>query len=490
MDTPAPLPFTLLLRPRVVATPTRAAEAPERHDFQTRLGALIRDLPESSWLIFDSVFLAIGLRMGYAWVGVTSQGYGPAHLSLAAGSALLISIHVLASLVFGLYERETLWSRARVITRTFLVTTATLIITSAAVYVLLYATISRRVLMVATAFYLVTSIAGRLSLGQCMRQVKRGVLVIGPRGLYESLREARFHGQLWEYDLVGYLSDRPEDHAPAASGYRGSNWQLDRLFSGHAITDIVVSSDLSHDPDLMGWVTPHLEQGCRVTNEATFYEKATGQILLDRIRPDWFLSADLEVSRCSTLMLKRLFDMAVAVVGLLVSLPVAVLIALCIKLNDRGPVFYSQWRVGRHGQIFRLYKFRTMRPNAESAGSVWARQRDDRVTRVGGFLRKARLDELPQLWNVLMGRMSIVGPRPERPDIVDDLCHRIPYYDERHLVKPGLSGWAQINYHYGATVEDARRKLQYDLYYLKNMSLELDLVILLRTLGTFLRGAR
>ena len=173
---------------------------------------------------------------------------------------------------------------------------------------------------------------------------------------------------------------------------------------------------------------------------------------------------------------------------MIVSLPLWPLIALCIKLDDGGPVFYSQNRVGQNGRVFRLYKFRTMIVNAENGESVWASRNDPRCTRLGRWLRRSRLDELPQLYNILVGDMAVVGPRPERPAIVLELTKTLPYYDLRHVVKPGLTGWAQISYRYGASLEDSRRKLQYDLYYLKHMSLELDVVILFRTVGTFLRG--
>jgi lipopolysaccharide/colanic/teichoic acid biosynthesis glycosyltransferase len=173
----------------------------------------------------------------------------------------------------------------------------------------------------------------------------------------------------------------------------------------------------------------------------------------------------------------------------IVSLPLYPLAALAIKIEDRGPVLYSQQRLGRNGQIFKLYKFRTMRVDAENGRSVWARRSDPRVTRVGRLLRRTRFDEFPQFINILLGHMSVVGPRPERPEIVTELCRHIPFWSERNLVKPGLTGWAQISFRYGNTIDDARRKLQYDLYYLKHMNLELDIIILFRTLGTFLRGA-
>jgi lipopolysaccharide/colanic/teichoic acid biosynthesis glycosyltransferase len=220
-----------------------------------------------------------------------------------------------------------------------------------------------------------------------------------------------------------------------------------------------------------------------------FFEKSTGQILADQITPHWFLFADLKLHFDEVAVLKRASDLIVATVGLLVLLPLLPFIALAIALDDRGPLFYSQDRVGQNGRIFRLFKIRTMRTNAENGESLWATRNDPRVTRVGRFLRRTRLDEFPQFLNVLLGQMSIVGPRPERPDIVQRLSEQIPYYAERHLAKPGITGWAQISFRYGSSVADARRKLQFDLFYLKHACFELDLIILLRTLGTFLRGA-
>ena len=202
------------------------------------------------------------------------------------------------------------------------------------------------------------------------------------------------------------------------------------------------------------------------------------------------MAADLTAHLQEYAVVKRLFDFTVAAVLSLVSLPIGAFIALCLWLEGKGPVFYSQTRVGRGDREFTLYKFRTMRDDAEAGGSTWASANDPRVTGLGVLLRRLRLDELPQLWNILKGEMAIVGPRPERPEFVEPLGMLIPYYDMRHLVKPGLTGWAQIHYPYGATIADARRKLQLDLYYIKHACLELDLIILLRTLGTFFLGSR
>jgi len=183
---------------------------------------------------------------------------------------------------------------------------------------------------------------------------------------------------------------------------------------------------------------------------------------------------------------KRLLDVVLGTLGLMIGLPILALVALAVRLTSSGPVFYHQRRVGLHGRIFTVHKFRTMREDAEAkTGPVWASKKGDpRVTPIGRFLRRSRLDELPQLWNVLKGEMSVVGPRPERPEFVTDLTRDIPYYGQRHVVRPGLTGWAQVRYTYGASAEDALQKLQYDLYYIKNLSIALDLYIIFETIRT------
>jgi lipopolysaccharide/colanic/teichoic acid biosynthesis glycosyltransferase len=188
--------------------------------------------------------------------------------------------------------------------------------------------------------------------------------------------------------------------------------------------------------------------------------------------------------------LKRVIDVAAALAGLLITGSLFPLIAAAIRVESRGPSIYRQQRVGVHGRVFTLFKFRTMWQDAEANGARWAAPGDPRVTRFGRLLRRTRIDELPQLWNVLRGDMSLVGPRPERPEFVERLAQAIPHYRERNLIKPGLTGWAQIQYGYGASVEDARRKLCYDLYYLKHRCTDFDFAVIFRTIGTFLLGAR
>lgn len=232
--------------------------------------------------------------------------------------------------------------------------------------------------------------------------------------------------------------------------------------------------------------------GVRFDHLASVYEEYTGKIALENLRPSWFIFSTGFRKQEWLLTAKRLFDLFAAVLGLLIGFPIMVLVALAVKLTSRGPVFYHQMRVGQHGSHFLLHKFRSMKTDAESrTGAVWASVDDTRVTPIGRFLRRTRLDETPQLWNVLIGEMSLVGPRPERPEFIDDLTKQIPFYVERHVVKPGVTGWAQVRYSYGASVEDALQKLQYDLFYVKNFTLALDLLIVFNTVKTVLqrRGA-
>ena len=233
--------------------------------------------------------------------------------------------------------------------------------------------------------------------------------------------------------------------------------------------------------------------GVRVHDMPTFLERETGRLDLASTSPSYLIFADgFSAGERLTRMLKRGFDVVMASLILVATLPLILLGALAVRLDSPGPAFFRQTRVGLFGQPFAIYKLRSMRIDAEAAGAVWASRNDPRVTRIGNILRKTRIDELPQLWNVLKGDMSFVGPRPERPEFVDDLARQIPFYGERHIVKPGITGWAQLNFPYGASVEDARGKLEYDLYYVKNYSPFLDLLILIQTLRVVLwfDGAR
>jgi exopolysaccharide biosynthesis polyprenyl glycosylphosphotransferase len=226
---------------------------------------------------------------------------------------------------------------------------------------------------------------------------------------------------------------------------------------------------------------------------ASVYEEYTGKIAVETLRPSWLIFAPgFSKSRLLTLV-KRMLDVVAAIVGLTLTAPLMLAVAGAIRVTSRGPVLYHQTRVGQHGRLFTIHKFRSMRTDAEAlTGPVWVNTRHDpRVTPIGTWLRRFRLDELPQLWNVLKGDMSLVGPRPERPTFVAQLTQQIPFYGQRHIVRPGLTGWAQVRYTYAASVEDALQKLQYDFFYIKHLSIAFDLYIIAATVKTVIhrRGA-
>jgi len=234
--------------------------------------------------------------------------------------------------------------------------------------------------------------------------------------------------------------------------------------------------------------------GVHVTDISTFLERETGRIDLDTLHPSWLIFSDgFSSGRQLQMLLKRGFDIVASAILLILVSPLILVTALLVKLDSRGPAFYRQTRVGLNGRRFVILKLRSMRSDAEAGGAaIWARKGDARITRIGRIIRLVRVDELPQLWTVLTGDMSFVGPRPERPEFVAELERQIPFYAERHMVKPGITGWAQINYPYGASLEDARHKLEYDLYYSKNSSPFLDVLIILQTMRVLLwaEGAR
>lgn len=230
-------------------------------------------------------------------------------------------------------------------------------------------------------------------------------------------------------------------------------------------------------------------KGISIIDGESFYERIAGKVLVEKINPSWLIFSDGFVKSPVAKLVKRMVGLFLSSIMLILLSPLIFIVAIAIKVDSKGPVLFSQERVGENGEIFKVYKFRSMREDAEAiSGPVWAEEDDPRITRVGRIIRKLRIDELPQLWNVLKGDMSIVGPRPERPFFVEKLKTKIPYYKERFAVKPGVTGWAQVKYAYGATEEDALEKLKYDLYYIKNMSLFMDLMVIFHTVKIVLLG--
>ena len=265
--------------------------------------------------------------------------------------------------------------------------------------------------------------------------------------------------------------------------------ELSRAVKAHRVNRIVVAMRERRGKMPVDLLLSLKSRGVLIQDGTDIYEAITGKVPIESLRLGWLLfSPGFHVSRL-LMIYKRIASTLISILGLLLSLPLLPFIALAIKLSSPGPVFYRQKRVGRNGTIFYCYKFRTMCADAEAdSGPTWVGDDDPRITRVGKFLRISRLDEIPQLWNVVRGDMSLVGPRPERPEFVEWLTREIPFYHLRHSVRPGITGWAQVRYKYGNSVEDAKEKLRYDLFYIKNMSPGLDFLILFDTTKTILLG--
>lgn len=264
---------------------------------------------------------------------------------------------------------------------------------------------------------------------------------------------------------------------------------LMELIQSHRVHRVIVAmSDRRGTLPVMEILQLRLN-GIKIEEATSWLEKISGRIEVDNLYPSWLIFADGFRFSASFLLLRRILAILASGIILLVVLPIIPFVILAIKLDSRGPVLYRQKRIGLGSKVFYCYKFRTMRQDAEAdTGATWALDDDPRITKVGQFLRTARLDEIPQLWCVLKGDMSFVGPRPERPEFVEMLAREIPFYEVRNAVRPGITGWAQVRYKYGNTVEDSKEKLQYDLYYIKNMSLGLDLMIMFQTIKIVLLG--
>jgi len=325
---------------------------------------------------------------------------------------------------------------------------------------------------------------------------KENILIVGTgevaRKVGEEVRKRKRLG----FHLVGFINAHPErnsSHGAPIGEVLGDPTQLHRIIERHDVDKVVVAITERRGEYPVKEMLALRVGGYQVVEWPTFFEKLSGRIPIDTLAPSFFIFNEGFRKSRIPLAIRRVLSAIVAAFFLVLLFPFFLVVAVSIKLDSFGPVLYTQIRVGQHNKPIRIYKFRSMRNDAEKNGdAVWAVENDPRVTRVGHFLRKTRIDELPQLFNVLIGDLEFVGPRPERPEFVEKLQALIPYYALRHTVKPGLTGWAQVMFHYGSTIDESKEKLQYDLFYIKNMSVKLDLLILFHTFKIVLlgRGAR
>jgi exopolysaccharide biosynthesis polyprenyl glycosylphosphotransferase len=321
---------------------------------------------------------------------------------------------------------------------------------------------------------------------------RRRILLIGAGKAGQTLAELYHSSDTRSFNLIGFVDDDAAKVGKSLCGLRvmGTSVHLLNLIEVYHVSDIVIAINGEIQGATFQTILDAQENGVEVTRMPILYEEMTGRVPVHHLESDWIIRSFVDGLRVSGFyeLTKRLLDILGGAVGLLIFVITYPFLALAVLIDSGMPVFYSQPRLGRGGRLFTIYKYRTMRQDAEADGEVRITlENDPRVTRVGNFLRKTRLDELPQFWNVLRGEMSLVGPRAERPELVAEYQKQIPFYRARLLVKPGLTGWAQINYGYVASVTETAVKIEYDLFYIKHRTLNMDFQIILRTIGTVFR---
>ncbi|MFA5911170.1 MAG: TIGR03013 family XrtA/PEP-CTERM system glycosyltransferase, partial [Vicinamibacterales bacterium] len=362
----------------------------------------------------------------------------------------------------------------------------------AAIYALFPALIIARGVLAPAAVLAVTGvIAWRVTFGWIARRVgpRERLLMVGTSAAGFALARELHEREELGVQIVGLVDVQPV--APSADpglAFLGGIEDIPSIVRARSVDRVVVSLADARGKLPMQKLLEMKLDGVQFDYLASVYEEYTGKIAIENLRPSWLIFSPGFRKTPRLLAVKRVIDVVSALIGLVLATPLLLVLAVIIKVTSPGPVFYSQRRVGCDSRIFTVYKLRSMCADAErNTGPVWApHQGDARVTRIGRFMRRTRLDEIPQFWNILAGHMSLVGPRPERPEFVESLARDIPFYGQRHVIKPGLTGWAQVRYTYGATVEEAMEKLQFDLFYIKHLSVTLDLFIIFETVKTVL----
>ncbi|SRR5579875_420315 len=460
------------------------------------------------WELSRRFIAVIGADFALAWVGATAGELAmrqmrlaevPRH-GIALTAAVLAALWLIALYFHDFYTPHRARQPARLVVDLISAAALTSLMVVALAFMVPALNLGRRFYGMALLADTVLLIAWRLALGSLLaRWFVSKVLVIGDGERAKLIsQELERHGHLG-YQLVDFVALESLKMPKLAAGVGSSAISAPRPVSiaGTEAIGSEVRTVVLADPNASPIPTRQLLMwricGVDVVDFESFYERLTGRLPLSQLRESWLIVAPGFLRSTPRECLKRVVDVIAASLLAILTLPVAALIAVAIKLDSPGPVIYRQKRVGQNGRVFDIYKFRSMYHNAEAlSGPVWAKAQDPRITRVGRVIRKLRLDELPQLVNVLKGDLSIVGPRPERPELVPRLAQEIPFYEYRHVVKPGLTGWAQVCYPYGSTIKDAEEKLSYDLYYVKNRSLIFDLQIIVQTIKVVLfgRGAR
>ena len=416
---------------------------------------------------------------------------------LLARAALFAGVMFISTTAMGLYNSRQRSRLLGVVTRLAASVFGGILVMAVFYYLFPNMQLGRGALLMAALIAFVTAVVVRVVFNRFVDDdlFKRRVLVYGAGRRAGSIAQLRRRADRRGFTIVGYVPADGDDMVGVPDNKKLPKEELRLLCDQHRVDEIVVAMDDRRRQFPMDQLLECRLEGLEITDLVSFLERETGKVRLDVLNPSWMIfSEGFRQGRIHG-SFERAFDVVASLMLLIVSLPVMLLAALAIRIEDgaKAGIFYRQMRVGQYGRPFLLLKFRSMRPDAEAAGKPeWAVKNDQRVTRVGAFIRKSRIDELPQILNVLKGEMSFVGPRPERPEFVSQLNERIPYYRERHTIKPGITGWAQLCYPYGSSEQDAVEKLQYDLFYVKNHSLLFYLAILVQTVEVILwgKGAR
>jgi sugar transferase (PEP-CTERM system associated) len=448
-------------------------------------------------LLFSSMIVAAYLRLGTA-----DADY---ELTVRHGffKASIISIFCLGTFyLYDLYDFVVIHDRRELVLRLIQALGLAWIALAVTFYIVPQLMVGRGVSFIALPLALALMVGWRISIHWLLGHPSIGerVLIIGHGDAAMEIAQEALERRDAGYRIVGFVIDRADkvgqsltEHSLVAPPVVGTTSNLRSIVSNNKIDRIVVAMNERRGQfPVEELLELSLSGNVNIEECTSFYERLTGRVHLSMLRPSWLIFSGARKQNPLTSFTRTALHRGVALIGGIISLPIAIITIILIKLDSKGPVLYKQERVGKNGKTFTVLKFRSMHVDAEKYGPVWARNADDRVTRVGRVIRKIRVDEIPQFWNILRGDMNFIGPRPERPHFVLQLAKEIPFYEQRHLIPPGLTGWAQIKYPYGASVEDARQKLQYDLYYIKNQSLTLDAIILFETVKTILfgRGAR
>ncbi|MDF7777031.1 TIGR03013 family PEP-CTERM/XrtA system glycosyltransferase [Sphingomonas sp. AOB5] len=444
--------------------------------------------------VLDFILLLVAGELGWVWrqhqLGLTPD---PILSRVPQLAAFAVTLEI-AMISIGVYGADSVQS-LRHATARLIVSISLGIIFLSAIFFLVQLDYWRSNLVYAMGASITLLLILRILLGKTLgsQAFKRRIVVLGAGARAQRLKDlAKAPGSA--FVVVGYISMSDVHRVIPEAIARDAIYNLaDHVVVLNA-SEVVLALEERRNALPLKDLLRIKTTGVHVNEISTFLERETGRVDLDSVNPSWLIFSDgFSSGRMFSSMFKRLFDIGASLLLLVLATPLILIGALAVKLDSKGPAFYRQRRVGIYGQGFDIIKLRSMRIDAEVAGqAVWAEKDDPRITRVGRIIRKLRIDELPQCWSVLKGEMSFVGPRPERPQFVEDLEQKLPYYAERHMVKPGITGWAQINYPYGASIEDSRQKLEYDLYYAKNYSPFLDILILLQTMRVVLfpEGAR